>query len=427
MEFAVLFALIVINGFFALSEIALVTARRARLQKLAEAGDRRAEMALRLAGNPTRFLSTVQIGITSIGVLNGIVGESALAQPLAGQLEALGMPSRASALTATGLVVALITYVTIVLGELVPKRMGQANPERLARLVARPMNGLAIAARPFVVLLTESTELILRMLRLPAPGAQQITEDEIHAILDEGSSAGVIERAEHAMVRNVFRLEDRPVTSLMTPRADVVYLDLEQPLEENLRRVRESPHSRFPVTRHRWQEVLGIVNARQLLARALQGQLAGLDAELESPVYVPDSQSGLDLLESFRAAQFQMALVVDEYGQIRGLVTLHDLIEAIAGQIRTTSSDDSRAVQRADGSWLLDGSIPVPEIKDHLGLRSMPAGESDTYDTLGGMIQLQLDRVPRTGDIVRHEGWSFEIVDMDGRRIDKVLAQRSSE
>jgi putative hemolysin len=424
MEILLLLALILFNGFFAMSEIALITARRARLKKLAEAGDRRAARAIELGEQPTRFLSTIQIGITSIGVLNGIVGEATFADPLARWLSSLGMPGDLAGFAAIGLIVVIITYVTIVLGELVPKRLGQLGPERLARLVARPMQVLATVTRPFVFLLSTSTELILRLLRVRSTDARVVTEEEIHAVLEEGSAAGVIEKSEHAMVRNVFRLEDRLVTTLMTPRSDIVYLDVNDPLDRNLAKIRESGHSRFPVTRGRFSEVLGVVNAKQLLAQALRGQLPDLTASLEQPAYVPDSQSGMELLEAFRSSQIQMALVVDEYGQIRGLVTVQDLIEAIAGEFRSGPEDEAWAIQRADGSWLLDGTIPVPELQEHLALKSVPDGEAESYNTLSGMFQLLLDRLPRTGDIVEWQGWSFEIVDMDGRRIDKVLATR---
>jgi putative hemolysin len=426
MELAVLIALVVLNGLFAMAEIALVTARRARLRKMADEGDTRAGRAFRLSGDPTRFLSTIQIGITSIGVLNGIVGEAAFAAPLAAWLGSVGIPVRFTEELSIVIVVVLITYVTIVLGELVPKRIGQQNPERLARWVARPMEILALLSRPFGAALVGSTELILRILGVRGTTAQAVTEEEIHAILEEGSDAGVIEETERAMVRNVFRLEDRAVTTLMTPRSDIVYLDIEDTLAENLEKIRESAHSRFPVTRRRLNEVLGIVHTKQILSQALAGEHLDLAAGLEPATFVPDSQSGMDVLEAFRTSQIQLILIVDEYGQIRGLVTLQDLIEAIAGEFQNAEHGEASAIQRADGSWLLDGTIAVPELKEHLRLKSLPDGDAESFDTLSGLIQLLLDRLPRTGDIVEWDGWRFEIVDMDGRRIDKVLASRSA-
>jgi putative hemolysin len=424
MELSLLLALILINGFFAMSEIALVTARKARLRAQADAGDRRAARALRLGEHPTRFLSTIQIGITSIGVLNGIVGEATFAGPLELWLQRLGAPPEASELGATGLVVVVVTYATIVLGELVPKRLGQLNPERLARAVALPMDLLATLVRPFVVLLSASTELVLRLLRARATSAEAVTEEEIHALLEEGSEAGVIDEQERTMVRNVFRLEDRPVTTLMTPRTDIVYLDLESPAAENLAAIRESAHSRFPVGRGGLGEVVGLASAKQLLTQAIRGEPLDLTQNLEPVVFVPDSISGMELLETFRSSKVQLVMVVDEYGQVRGLATLQDLLVAIAGEFGEEDAR-SRAFRRADGSWLLDGALPVPDVMDHLGLRVRPDDGGD-YETLSGLVMYRLDRMPRTGDRVHWAGWTLEIVDMDGRRIDKIMATREA-
>lgn len=425
MELSLLLALILLNGFFALSEIALVTARKARLRTEADAGDRRAARALELGEHPTRFLSTVQIGITSIGVLNGIVGEATFAEPLARWLQELGTPPEASYLGATGLVVLVITYVTIVLGELVPKRLGQISPERLARAVALPMDLLASLARPFVVVLTSSTELVLRLLGARATSADAVTEEEIHALIEEGSQAGVIDEQERTMVRNVFRLEDRPVTTLMTPRTDIVYLDLESPAAENLTTIRESAHSRFPVGKGGLGELVGLASAKQLLAQAIRGEPLDLGANLEPVVYVPDSISGMELLETFRSSRAQLVVVVDEYGHVRGLATLQDLLEAIAGEFGGEGAE-SPAVQRADGSWLLDGALPIQDVLDRLGVRVPPRSEADSYETLSGLVMYLLDRMPKTGDRTQWAGWTLEIVDMDGRRIDKVLATREA-
>lgn len=424
MEIAILLALILLNGLFAMSEIALVTARKARLQRLIEDGDRGAIAAVKLGEDPTRFLSTVQIGITSIGVLNGVVGESTLAAPLGVWLQQFGMPATTAGYVATAIVVAGLTYFSIVLGELVPKRLGQLAPEAIARLVARPISFLSVASKPFVKLLSGSTLLVLRLLGVKSDRGPAVTEEEIHALLVEGSEAGVIEHHEHTMVRNVFRLDDRQIASLMVPRGDVIALDVEATEEENLRRIEESDHSRFPVVRGGMHDILGVVSARQLLARRLRGEKAELTAVLQAAVFVPESVTGMELLENFRASGGQMAFVIDEYGEVLGLVTLQDLIEAITGEFKTETAGEEWAVQRDDGSWLLDGLIPVPELKDRTGIRVVPEEDKERYHTLSGMLLLLLGRLPQTADTVEWDGWKFEIIDMDGKRIDKVLASR---
>lgn len=422
MEIALLLGLIFLNGLFAMSEIALVTARKARLQQLAEAGDPASVAAIELGDDPNRFLSTVQIGITSIGVLNGIVGEATLAHPFAQWLHRLGIASPYSDYIATGLVVISITYLSIVLGELVPKRIGQMNPETIARLVARPMLWLAAISKPFVRLLSGSTQLVLRFFGVREREAQTVTQEEINMMLAEGSSAGVIEQHEHQMVRNVFRLDDRQIASLMVPRSDVVYFDVSQSLEDNLKRFESTDHSRFPVVRGGWSEVLGIATARQLLQQKLRGEALTLTEHLQPAVFVPESLTGMELLENFRNSGVQIAFVIDEYGEVQGIVTLQDVLEAITGEFKPPSAEDSWAVQREDGTWLLDGLIPVPELKDRLGLRSVPEEERGRYNTLSGMVMLLLGRLPQTTDRCEWEDWCFEIVDVDGKRIDKVLA-----
>ncbi|OWW22091.1 hemolysin family protein [Noviherbaspirillum denitrificans] len=422
MEIAILLGLIILNGVFAMSEIALVTARKVRLQKLAEEGDAAAAAAIKLGEDPNRFLSTVQIGITSIGVLNGIVGEATLAHPFAVWLHRIGVDSPWAEYTATGLVVVSITYCTIVLGELVPKRVGQISPEAIARLVARPMLWLATLTKPFVRLLSGSTQLVLRSFGVSERMEPSVTQEEINLMLAEGSSAGVIEMHEHQMVRNVFRLDDRQIASLMVPRGDVVYFDVNEPLEENLKRFEESDHSRFPVVRGGWEDVLGVANARQLLAQSLRGERPNLMQHLQPAVFVPESLTGMELLENFKTSGVQLAFIIDEYGEVQGIVTLQDVMEAITGEFKTHRAEDAWAVQRDDGSWLLDGLIPVPELKDRLGLKVVPEEERGRYNTLSGMVMLLLGRLPQTADICEWENWTFEIVDLDGKRIDKVLA-----
>jgi magnesium and cobalt exporter, CNNM family len=420
MDVAILFALILLNGAFAMSEIALITARRARLQPVADEGDAGAVAALRLHAQPTQLLSTVQIGITSISILNGIVGEAALAPHVAEWLRTHGFAGRSTDYVATALVVLVITYFSIVLGELVPKRLGQLDPEAVARRVARPMQWLALIAKPFVKLLAGSTTLVLRALGVKDDRARPVTEEEIHALLVEGSETGVIEEHEHDMVRNVFRLDDRQIGSLMVPRRDVVYLDADVPWEQSVKRIEQHDHTRYPVVRGGFRNIVGFISARQILRALIAGKLPDLTKDLQPPVFVPESLTGMELLQNMRASGVQIAFVVDEYGEVLGIVTLRDVLEAITGEFRSGRAEDQWAIKREDGSWLLDGLIPVPELKDRLELKELP--EEERYNTLSGMLMMLLGRLPQTADHVEWQGWRFEIVDMDGKRIDKVLA-----
>ncbi|MFZ5774770.1 MAG: hemolysin family protein [Thermodesulfobacteriota bacterium] len=422
MKILLLFALIVLNGLFAMSEIALVTARKARLKKIAADGDSSARVALELGEDPTHFLSTIQIGITSIGVLSGIVGEAVLAAPLSLWLQTLGLPEHTAGFSATAAVVVVVTYVSIVAGELVPKRLGQISPETIARAVARPMRALALFSRPFVLLLSFSTHFLLRLMGVNPNAAPSVTEEEIHAMLEEGSEAGVIEQQEHAIVRNVFRLDDRQLGSLMIPRSAVVYLDIRQTAEENLKILIESEHSCFPVCDGGMDTLLGVMQAKQALAAVAQGRPLDLYVGLHPGAFVPETLTGMELLEQFRANNMQMAFVIDEYGEIEGVVTLQDLLEAVIGEFTPRNAEDAWAVQREDGSWLLDGTIPIPELKDRLALKVVPEEDKGRYHTLSGLVMLLLGRVPRTGDYTEWEGWRLEVVDMDDKRIDKVLA-----
>lgn len=427
MEIFILIALILLNGAFAMSEIALVTAKRSRLARLAADGDASSEIAMRLGTEPTRFLSTIQIGITAIGILSGIVGEAALAAPFAIWLQTFGIDQQSSEVGATVLVVVVITYVSIVIGELVPKRIGQFNAEGIARLVARPISFLALISRPFVRLLSFSTDGILKLMGKRDLGGSDVTEEDIHAMLEEGSEAGVIEKQEHNMVRNVFRLDDRQISSLMIPRSEIVYLDINQPLEANLEHVAEADHSRFPVCRGGLHDILGVISAKQLFTQMHKSGVTDLTARLQPCVYVPESLTGMELLEQFRLSGTQMVFVIDEYGEIQGLVTLQDVLEAVTGEFKPHNAEDAWAVQREDGSWLLDGLIPIPELKDRLDLVATPEEDKGRYHTLSGMMMWLLGRLPHTGDVAEWERWRLEVVDLDGKRIDKVLANRLPE
>ena len=422
MDIVLLFALILINGIFAMSEIALVTARRGRLQKMADEGDAGAAAAIELGEQPTRFLSTIQIGITSIGILNGIVAETLLARPFGIWMQAQGISKDTADVASIALVVIVVTYFSIVIGELVPKRVGQIRPEAIARVVSRPMRWLGMVTRPFGRLLTLSTEVLLATIGLRGKRSGPVTEEEIHSLLDEGSDAGVIDPHEHEMARNVFRLDDRAVVSLMIPRLDVIYLDIEDPMGDNLRKLQESERSRFPVCAGGWDEVLGMASAKMLLGQALRGEAIDLRDNLQPAVFVPETMNGTELLGSFRSSGVHSAIVVDEYGDVQGLVTLHDVLEAITGEFHTSDRGDSWAIQREDGSWLLDGMLAIPELKDKLGLKTVIEEQRGRYHTLAGMLMHLLGRVPAETDRVDWEQWRFEIVDMDGQRVDKVLA-----
>ncbi|MDX3773069.1 hemolysin family protein [Chromatiaceae bacterium AAb-1] len=424
MELLILLGLILLNGVFAMSEIAIVTARKSRLSALAQKGKSSAGTALKLSDDPTQFLSTVQIGITSIGLLSGIYGESVLAEPFALWLQSFGMPTDISSIVSTALVVIVVTFLSIVVGELVPKRIGQLNSEAIACIVAKPMLILAGIARPFVWLLSGSTHLLIRLLRFKPDISGNVTEEDIQAMLLEGSVSGAIEQTEHVMVKNVFMLDDRSVSSLMVPRSDIIFLDIALPLQDNLQRVVQSPHSRFPVCRQSAEELIGVVSAKQLLAQAVSGQDIDLATSAQPCDYVPDSLNGMALLEHFRQSGSQMVFVVDEYGDLQGIVTLQDMMDAVTGAFNSNEQDEQMIIQRADGSFLLDGLLPVIDLKDCLGLSSLPEEGSRQYQTLTGLVMLLLDKVPQTTDMIELGDWVLEIVDMDGKRIDKVLASR---
>lgn len=425
MDVALLIFLILLNGVFAMSEMALSASRKARLQVMLEAGEAGARAAIDLHDNPTKFLSTVQIGITSIGVLNGIVGDAAFSGPLAAWMQdTFHTSAAATEVAATAMVVIIITILSIIFGELVPKRLGQMYPEIVARLVARPMEWLSAATRPLVWLLAACTEAILRMLGIRGGPSRSVTEEEIAASLEEGLDAGVIEAQEHQMVRNVFRLDDRQIGSMMIPRAEICWLDVDAPIEQVLSVVGEAAHSRYPVCRGGLDDVVGVIAAHSLLRPLAHNRLAALGEHMVAPVFVPETLSGMELLEHFKTSGAELVFVVDEYGAVQGVITVRDVMEAITGEFGTPSDEDAWAVRREDGSWLIDGLIPVPELKDRLELKELPEEDRGRYNTLAGMVMLLLGRLPRTTDTVEWANWRFEVVDLDGKRVDKVLATR---
>ena len=422
MDVALLVFLILLNGVFAMSEMALTAARKVRLQVMVESGQGGAQAAMDLHDNPTKFLSTVQIGITSIGVLNGIVGEAAFAAPLSHWLQQhLPMGEQWAQISATALVVVIITFLTIIFGELVPKRLGQMYPETVARLVAPPMNGLSLATRPFVALLGACTGAVLRLMGIRDTAGRSVTEEEIAAQLEEGVDAGVIEAQEHQMVRNVFRLDERQIGSMMVPRADIAWIDAGATVDDLVRTLAENGHSRYPVCRGGLDEVVGVLHVPRLVPALAGGGPFDLLAHLVPPVFVPETLSGMELLEHLRGAGSDLVFVVDEYGAVQGVITERDVLEAITGEFSSPAAGDAWAVRREDGSWLMDGLIPVPELKDRLGIKELPEEDRGRYNTLAGMIILLLGRLPATADVVEWDAWRFEVVDIDGRRVDKVL------
>ncbi len=425
MDVLLIVFLTLLNGVFAMSELALAASRKARLNAMAEAGDKGAQAALTLLGNPNQFLSTVQVGITSIGVLNGIVGEAAFSDGVAAWLHQLGASDKAAAISATAIVVTLITFVTIIFGELVPKRIGQLHPEPVARWVSRPMLWLATAAKPFVKLLSGTTAGVLKLLRIDTNAARAVTEEEITASLEEGVDAGVIEQHEHQMVQNVFQLDDRPLTSLMVPRTDVEWLDAGQTVAESLGAVgKKGAHSWYPVCRGSLDDVVGVISVARLLELGADAT-GGIGPHATPATFVPETLSGMELLEQFRARSGRFVFVVDEYGVVQGLLTPLDLLEAITGELQPGAQIDAWATRREDGSWLLDGLMPVGELKVRLDLDELPQEDRGRYNTVAGLLMSVSGHLPAVAERIECAGWCFEVMDLDGKRIDKVLATPS--
>ncbi|HEY3046594.1 MAG TPA: hemolysin family protein [Polaromonas sp.] len=436
MDFILIAFLTLLNGVFAMSEMALASSRKARLSAMAESGDKGAHAALGLLDNPTQFLSSVQVGITSIGMLNGIIGEAAFSGGLSEWLQGFGASLRAADISATALVVTVITFITIVFGELVPKRIGQLYPEPVARLVSRPMMWVASIAKPFVRLLSVSTHATLKLLRVDNVAGRAVTEEEIAASLEEGVDAGLIEEHEHQMVQNVFLLDDRLLTSLMLPRSDIEWLEASDTVAQAIEKAGATGHSWYPVCRGGLDDVVGVVNVAKLLA--LRGQIQPLssdahngstpsvadriDAYAVPAVFVPETLTGMELLEQFRAKSTRIVFVVDEYGVVQGLMTPMDMLEAITGELQPGAQVDAWAVEREDGSWLIDGVMPVSELKARLDIKELPEEGRGRYNTVAGLLQSVSGRLLETGEYVDCVGWRFEVLDLDGKRIDKVLA-----
>jgi putative hemolysin len=427
--FEILFILLLLlaNGVFAMSELAIVSSRKARLQRECATGNARACTALQLALEPDRFLSTVQIGITLVGILAGALGGATIAEQLGAQISRVPALAPYGEAIGVAIVVVVITYLSLIIGELVPKRFALTHPERIAMVIAPPMKLLSRIVSPVVTVLSVSTSALLTLLRIKSPTEPPVTEDEIKVLIEQGTAAGVFEEAEQEMVQRVFKLADRRVSALMTPRLDIVWLDVDASRDAIRQKIAESHFSRFPVCRGSLDQILGVVKAKDMLALCLGSEELNLNAVLRSPLFVPQSRSALQMLEVFKSSGTHMALIINEYGSIEGLVTTNDILEAIVGDLLPTNPQfESYAMQREDGSWLFDGALPIDEFKEIFKSATLPGEGRADYQTLAGFILFYMGRVPRATDYFEWNGLRFEIMDMDGNRIDKVLVMRAA-
>ena len=419
--------MILANGVFAMSEIAVVAARKVRLQQRADEGDDRAKAALALAHDPNKFLSTVQFGITLVGVLAGAYGGARLAEPLAEPIAQVPVLARYAEGIALGIVVGVITVLSLIIGELVPKRIGLNNPEAIASWVARPMMLLARIGGPVVGLLTSSTNLVFRVFGIKGEAEPNLTEDEIKALISQGAETGAVGVTEENIVQRVFELGDQRVAGIMTPRPDIEWIDVDASEEELREFLASHSHTQFVVCHGGLDEVLGIVRSADLLPLAFKGVSIELRGLVREALFVPDSMPAVQLLESFRGSHKHVALVMDEYGAVEGLVTVTDLLTAIVGELPGDASEAAGSfVSRADGSWLVEGSAAMEAVMAHFGLDGVPEDEAGAYHTIGGFVMARLGRVPKAADHFEWGGMKFEVMDMDGRRIDKVLVSRAS-
>ena len=408
-----------------MSEIAVVAARKVRLQQRAEEGDERAKTALALAHDPNKFLSTVQFGITLVGVLAGAYGGATIAEKLAVPIAEFPQLAPYAEGISLGLVVTVITVMSLIIGELVPKRIGLNNPEAIASWVARPMILLSKIGGPVVHMLTAATNLVLRVFGIKGEAEPNLTEDEIKALISQGAETGAVGATEENIVQRVFQLGDQRVAAIMTPRPDIEWIDVDATEEELREFLASHAHTQFVVCHGGLDEVLGIVRSADLLPLAFKGARIDLRSLTKEALFVPDSMPAVQLLESFRGSHKHVALVMDEYGAVEGLVTVTDLLTAIVGELPADASEAVGAfVSRADGSWLVEGSAPMEEVATHFGMDALPEDEAGAYHTIGGFVMARLGRVPRTADHFEWGGLKFEVMDMDGRRIDKVLVMR---
>lgn len=424
MELVVLGLLILTNGFFSMSEMAVVTARKTRLKQMAKES-RGAAVALELGEHPERFLSAVQIGITLVGVVTGVVSGASLGQWIASGLLEIGPLAPYAKGLGLALGVLFITLLSIVFGELIPKRVAMVAPEQIAAAVSRPLFWIGRFATPAVMLLSWMTNGVLRLFGLNRSSESKVSEEEIQLLVAESHEQGVIDQVERSMVTRVLKFGDRTALSLMTPRNRIHWLDLAAPLEDNLAVMRSTPYSRYPVMRASDREVAGVLETKTLLDFLGKGQRVDLFRKLAKPLFVPDTMRAMDLLDQFRDAEVHLAFVVDEYGDLSGIVSLNDILSAVVGQNAQVSSEgDAPITQRADGSYLIDGAVPVEDLGDLLLLGEFPEPDDRDYHTLAGLVMNQLGRVPKVGEIVRWRDYQIEVIDLDGARIDKLLVSR---
>ncbi|WP_313217856.1 hemolysin family protein [Stenotrophomonas sp.] len=426
-ELIIVLALILLNGFFAMSEMSVMTSRKSRLKQMA-GSSKRAERALALSEKPENFLSTVQIGITLIGILTGLFGGEAIGLTIAEWLQGMFPAFAYSGVVGKTLAVALITFLTLIFGELVPKRLALTRSEDIAGLVALPMSWLAKIAAPGVWLLSHSTQLVLRVLGLGKDESASVTEEEIRMLVAESHEAGVIDAHERDMMNRVMRLGDRTADSLMTPRNRIAWLDTLAEPEKNIATMRENEFSRYPVFRGNDQDIVGVLEVKSLVTRLVRDDHS-LFQNLREPLYVSESTHAMKLLEIFREEQQSMALVVDEYGEIQGLVTISDLMGAVVGRLQSVENvdEDALVVTREDGSYLVDGSLSIEDLRELMGNAELPDADDGDYYTLAGMCIHYFGRIPHAGEYFDWAGWRIEIVDLDGARVDKLLLRTLSE
>lgn len=425
-ELALILLLLLANGVFAMAEIALISARRARLQQMAEEGHRGAQRALELSRSPDRFLSTVQVGITLVGILAGAFGGARLSEALGAVLAPLPVVGPYSSQVAFGLVVVLITYLSLIIGELVPKQLALGNPERIASFMAAPMGLLSKVSAPVVSLLSLSSNAVVWMLGVRKAAEPSVTEEELRILLEQGTRAGVFQEAEQEIVERVFRLGDRKVSSLMTPRTEMVWLDLGEPWPAALKKIITSGYSYFPVCDGRVDNVVGVASVKTVLGCLAEGRAVDLRAIMVAPVIVPEAMPAFKVLELFRQSGRHFALVLDEYGGVSGVLTINDFLQALVGVTDATHKDEAMVATRADGSVLVSAWMPVADFKDHFDLRHLPGEKEGSFQTIGGFILYHLGHIPAVAEAFEVEGLRFEVVDMDGQRIDKILVSRTA-
>lgn len=421
-EALMIFVLLIANGVLALAELAVVSSRKARLKQQANKGNENARKALELANNPAEFLSTVQVGITLVGILAGVFGGATITEELAVVLSKILWLQPYSEAVAVGIVVVMITYLSLVVGELVPKRLALNNPERAASLLASPMQALSHLMRPAVRFLNASTGVVLRLLGVSPSTEPPITKEEIKILIEQGTQVGVIEEEEQEMIKSVLRMGNQTVGALMTPRTQLVWLDIKDTPQEIGQKITQIEYSIYPVREGDEENIVGVVYAKDLLAQVIAGQPLDLKSAMKLPLLVPESTLALDLLELFKQQGIRAAIVIDEYGSVQGMVAHDDVLEAIVGDISTTGKPEEPEIyQRQDGSWLLDGLLPVEKLKEICNIETLPAEEQVNYQTVGGFIMSQLGSIPAAGSQFKWGRYRFEVMDMDGRRVDKVL------